>query len=60
MYVYTHALSRKSLENNLFHRSVRHSPVALFRLDAAETTNRLTLVKLPLSKAWPAKQGLLV
>lgn len=51
MYVYTHALSRKSLENNLFHCSVRHSPVALFRLDAAETTNRLTLVKLPLAKA---------
>lgn len=50
--IHTHALlhAQNSLENNLFHRSVRHSPVALFGLDAAETANRLPLVKLPLTK----------
>lgn len=52
MYVCTRALSctQEALQNNLFHHSVRHSPVALFGLDAAETANRFSLVKLPFAK----------
>lgn len=37
--------TQNSLENNLFQCSVQN---ALFGLDAAQTTNTLTLVKLPL------------
>lgn len=52
MYIYTRALSctQNSLENNLIHHSVRHSPVALFGLDVVEAANRVTRAKLPFAK----------
>lgn len=45
-----HCPAHKLVENNLCHRSVRHSPVALFGLDVVETANRINLDTLPFAK----------